>query len=187
MPSTHPERAAPGPAAGPPADGVQGPAQAPCGQPPPATGAAPGGAAPPPGEATHRPDVLLVVTGDRYGTGQFGTVRRLVDAALRSGYSLQIWACGYANMLTQRRPPAAGCAPAGAAGGPDGTEAGSAAEFIRGMVTEHTDSFSWVACRTCSEDHGGGEHIDGVLTEPSFADFHAHVQRATKVIYIGGG
>lgn len=126
-------------------------------------------------EASQRPDVLLVVTSDRYGTDQFGTIKRLVGAALRGGYSLQVWACGYANMLTQRTAAA-----------PDGQPAESAAEVIGGLVTEHAESFSWVACRTCSDDRGVGEHIDGVLTEPSFATFHEHVANATKVVYIGG-
>lgn len=123
------------------------------------------------GERSDRPDVLLVVTSDRYGRDQFGTIRRLIDTALRSGHSLRVWACGYANMLTERGEPG---------------EALPEADIIGNLVASHADEFSWVACRTCSDARGAEAHIDGVLTEPSFANFRDYVESATKVVYIGG-
>lgn len=145
------------------------------------------------GDAAYRWDVLLVVTSDRYGSELFGTVRRLIDAALGSGHSIQVWACGYSNMLTERSSgpgdPGNGAATCGTgepSAGSCAVDQPSTAELIGSLVTEYPDRFSWVACRTCSEDQGAGEHIPGVLAEPSFANFREFVDGAAKTIYIGG-
>ena len=142
------------------------------------------------GQHGHKWDVLLVVTSDRYGSTQFGTVRRIIDATLRAGHSIQVWACGYANMLTEistevdtaaaccaSGPPAAGAAPAG-----QGAAAGQIAE----LVTAAPDRFSWVACSSCSDDRAAAEHVPNVLTAPGFANFRDYVDNAAKTVYIGG-
>lgn len=133
------------------------------------------------GENDHHWDLLLVVTSDRYGSALFGTVRRVIDAALRGGHSIQVWACGYSTMLTQRslaqrEPPDEVCCAA---------DQPSAAEQIGRLVTEQAGRFSWLACQTCSDDRGAGEHIAGVPS-PSLAQFRDYVDSAAKVVYIGG-
>lgn len=148
------------------------------------------------GQKTARWDVLLVVTRDRYGQEQFDLVYRLIDAALKANRSIQVWACGYVNMLTERAGSAtcsAGCCgPSGesdasaccADGG--STHGTTATQMIAQLVSEHPQRFSWVACRTCSDGRGAVQHIPGVLTEPSFATFRTYVDDAAKTIYIGG-
>lgn len=144
-------------------------------------------------------DLLLVVTSDRYGAERFPTVRRLVDLALDSGRSVQVWACNYANMLTEcstKTAPAADvcCAGDGAAccgvNPPVTTTAAgdhpAAARFIEDRLATHPERFSWVACSTCSADREPVEHLPGVLTEPSFANFRSYVDAAKKTVYVGG-
>lgn len=121
-------------------------------------------------------DLLLVVTNDRYGSERFGTVRRLIDATLNSGRSVQVWACNSCNTLTENKTDD-DCCPTGQ---PD------TAKLIAELLEEHPDRFSWVACKDCVEDLGGADHIPGVLTEPGFVNFRDYVDAAAKTVYIGG-
>lgn len=132
------------------------------------------------GRVGYQWDLLLVVTNDRYGSELFGTVRRLIDAALDGGHSIQVWACGCSNTLTECPPGRPGDASCGESSEP------STAGLIGSLVQRYPDRFSWVACRTCSDGRGGADHIPGVLTEPSFANFHHYVGNAAKTIYVGG-
>lgn len=120
-------------------------------------------------------DLLLIVTNDRYGSVRFDTVRRLIDVALRTGRSVQVWACGEVNGLTELAPPESCCS----------TGEPTTAEQIGGLVAEHDGRFNWLACRTCSEERGAGEHIPGLPT-PSFADLSEYVDRSAKTVFIGG-
>lgn len=122
-------------------------------------------------DTARRYDLLLVVTNDRYGSERFGTVLRIIEATLDSGHSVQVWACGSCNTLTDS------CCPSGER---------VTAELIGRLVRDYPDQFSWVACKDCSEDRGGIDHIPGVLTEPGFANFRHYVEGAAKTIYIGG-
>lgn len=118
-------------------------------------------------EAEHTWDLLLVVTSDRYGTAMFGTVRRMIEATLSLGRSVQVWACGYSTLLTQRH------------------HAGDAAREIGDLVSESADRFSWLACADCSADRDVGGHIDGVPS-PSLSEFRGYIDAAAKVVFIGG-
>lgn len=143
------------------------------------------------GQGTPQWDVLLVVTSDRYGLELFGSVRRLIGAALRNGRSVQVWACGYSAMLTQRGNAVSPAADqesreTGAPAADQGCCAGSAAAQIGQLITEQGGRFSWLACQTCSDDRGAGEHIAGVPS-PSLTQFSDYVDAAAKTIYIGGG
>ncbi|HEY1575353.1 MAG TPA: hypothetical protein VGG05_28775 [Pseudonocardiaceae bacterium] len=126
-------------------------------------------------QTPHQWDLLLIVTNDRYGSDRFDTVRRLIDTALRNGRSVQVWACGEVNGLTEVAPVESCCAN----GEP------STAEQISGLVAEHDGRFNWLACRTCSEERGAGEHIPGLPT-PSFANLGEYVNRSAKTVFIGG-
>lgn len=139
-----------------------------------------------PDGAVPKWDLLLVVTSGRYGSERFGTVQRLIDAALSHGCSIQVWACGYATMLTQRAAdaPAADERHADAACASAGAPAGHAG-LIGGLVSDNPERFSWLACRTCSDDLGTGEHIPEVPS-PSLSEFRQYADQAAKVIYIGG-
>lgn len=145
-------------------------------------------------QTAHRWDLLLIVTNDRYGSVRFGTVRRLIDAALRNGRSVQVWACGEANGLTELVPEQ-GDAPTEAdccsherqstADSCCSDDESSAAEQIGGLVAEHEGRFTWLACQTCSDERGAGEHIPDLPT-PSFADLRDYVGASAKTIFIGG-
>lgn len=145
------------------------------------------------GRTTYEWDLLLVVTNDRYGSARFGTVRRLIDVALRTGHTVQVWACGDANGLTElARSGASPAADGGSCGGPaaadscsSGEDGPSTAEQIGGLVAENEGRFTWLACSTCSDERGAGEHIPGLPT-PSFADLREHVERSAKTVFIGG-
>lgn len=139
-------------------------------------------------ETPRKWDLLIVVTSERYGSEHFGTIRRLIDAVLAHGLSIQVWACGYATMLTQRSPAVSEPHPDDSwTKAPAATAAAAvrSADLIGGLVTEHPDRFSWLACRTCSDDRGAGEHIAEVPS-PSLSEFRRYVDRAGKIIYIGG-
>ncbi|HEX5116358.1 MAG TPA: hypothetical protein VFW65_14280 [Pseudonocardiaceae bacterium] len=127
------------------------------------------------------------MTNDRYGSVRFGTVRRLIDAALRNGRSVQVWACGEVNRLTELAPQqsdtAADCCSAAepcCSGGEPTT-----AEEIGDLVAANEGRFTWLACQTCSDGRGAGEHIPGLPT-PSFSDLRDYVDKAAKTVFIGG-
>lgn len=139
-------------------------------------------------------DLLLIVTNDRYGSIRFGTVRRLIDAALRNGRSVQVWACGDMNGLTELAPRQSRAATEADCCSRDGSSTAesccssddpSTAEQIGGLVAENEGRFTWLACRTCSDERGAGEHIPGLPT-PSFTDLREYVDRSAKTVFIGG-
>jgi hypothetical protein len=141
-----------------------------------------------PGQTAHRWDLLLVVTNDQYGSARFGTVRRLIDAALRTGHSIQVWACGEANGLTELAPAGAAHHPGGrppAAGSRGCGGEPSTAQEIGVLAAGNTDRFTWLACQTCSAERGAGEHVPGLPT-PSFSDLGDYVAQSAKTVFIGG-
>lgn len=141
--------------------------------------------------AKPRWDLLLVVTNERYGSEQFRTIRRFIDAAIDGGHSLQIWACGACNMLTQWNADQDALDTTDACCGGNDSDPSqnlgpATAEYLGGLLTSYPQRFSWVACRTCADERGGGRHIAGALTEPGFANFKEYVASAAKTVYIGG-
>lgn len=136
------------------------------------------------GQIAHQWDLLLVVTNDRYGSVQFGTIRRLIETALRSGHSIQVWACGEANGLTELASAENGHEPSAAGSRCSGDEP-PAAEQIGDLVTDNAGRFTWLACRTCSGQRGAGEHVPGLPT-PSFSDLRDYVAQSAKTVFIGG-
>ncbi|HLX49656.1 MAG TPA: hypothetical protein VKS82_15110 [Streptosporangiaceae bacterium] len=140
------------------------------------------------GQTGPRWDLLLVVTSDQYGSVRFGTVRRLIDTALRSGHSIQVWACGEANGLTELGPAGAGHSPgegSPAAGSRSRGGKRPAAEQIGALAAGNVGRFTWLACQTCSGERGAGEHVPGLPT-PSFSDLRDYVAQAAKTVFIGG-
>lgn len=141
-------------------------------------------------KTAHQWDLLLVVTNDRYGSVRFDTVRRLIEATLRTGRSVQVWACGDANGLTELasgrdEAPADCCSGEGSPAAGSCCDEPSTAEQIGGLVAENDGRFTWLACQTCSDERGAGEHIPGLPT-PSFADLREYVDRSAKTVFIGG-
>lgn len=139
-------------------------------------------------QAAHRWDLLLVVTNDRYGSVRFGTVQRLIGTALRTGHSIQVWACGEANGLTELASAQAGHSSGGGsstAGSRCSGDEQSTAEQIGDLIADNAGRFAWLACQTCSDERGAGEHIPGLPT-PSFADLRDYVGQAAKTVFIGG-
>ncbi|MFC9897585.1 hypothetical protein ACFVMC_28165 [Nocardia sp. NPDC127579] len=124
-------------------------------------------------------DLLLVVMGSPHQGELVTTLLRLVRAALDSGRSVQVWACGYATQLTQT-----------ALGEAKPTdlldryrEHPTTASLISALLQAHPDQLYWYGCRTCGE-HRGARHIDGVPVRSPHR-FAAHVGAARRTIYMG--
>lgn len=125
-------------------------------------------------------DVLLTVMGAPYESDLITTVLRLTQALLESGATVQVWACGYATMLTQQglgdskpRNLAAWSTPYP-----------STATVVREMLAAFPDRLNWYACRFCSDDRGAVAHIEQVPTRAP-AKFAEHVAAADKTLFLG--
>ncbi len=125
-------------------------------------------------------DVLLTVMGAPHESDLVTSLLRLTQALLESGATVQVWACGYATMLTQQ-------------GLGDGkprnlaewsTPYPSMAAVVRGMLAAFPDRLHWYACRFCSDDRGAVAHIEQVPTRAP-AKFAEHVAAADKALYLG--
>jgi len=125
-------------------------------------------------------DVLLTVMGAPHESDLITSVLRLAQAMLDGGATVQIWACGYATMLTQvglgdskPRNLAAWSTPYP-----------SMAAVVREMLAAFPDRLHWYACRFCSDDRGAVAHIEQVPTRAP-AKFAEHVAAADKTLYLG--
>lgn len=126
-------------------------------------------------------DLLITFTAPPYDSDVTTTVFRLLDASLRRGATVQVWACGYATTLTQSS--------LGELKPPDVMNLRkvypSTASMVSGLLDAYPDTFAWQVCRFCSEDRGALDHIDGVPVR-SFSRFPRRVEASATTIYIGG-
>jgi sulfur relay (sulfurtransferase) complex TusBCD TusD component (DsrE family) len=126
-------------------------------------------------------DVLVTMTAAPFESDTVTTALRLVDAMLRQGAKVQVWACGYATTLTQRS--------LGELKPPDlldlRAKHPSTAALVGSLLKAHPDALVWNVCRFCAEDRGALDHIDGVPTK-SFSRYSRLVAAAGKTVYIGG-
>ena len=132
-------------------------------------------------DPADRWDLLIVLTAPPFDSDIVTTVLRLLDATLRHGARVQVWACGYATTLTQRalghsKPRNLRRLRA---------DHPSTAALVDGLRQAYPDAFDWQVCRFCAEDRGAVDHIDGVGTR-SFSRFPRHVAAAATTVYVGG-
>lgn len=126
-------------------------------------------------------DLLITLTAAPFASEATTTVLRLLDAGLRQGPRIQVWACGYATALTQSSLGASKPADVLARD----RRYPSTATLIGGLLRAYPDSFAWHVCRFCAEDRGALAHIDRVALR-SFSRFSGCVQASAKTVYIGG-
>lgn len=125
-------------------------------------------------------DVLITLMGAPHDSDQLTSVLRLTQALLDEGAHVQVWACGYATMLTQRS--LSDRKPRNVAEW--STAYPSTAALVRGLMTTHPDRMRWYGCKACSEHRGATDHIEEVRMRPPYA-FAAHVAAATTTVFIG--
>ncbi|WP_447038496.1 hypothetical protein [Streptomyces sp. DSM 118878] len=125
-------------------------------------------------------DVLLTVMGAPHESDLLTTVLRLSQSLLDQNAKVQIWACGYATMLTQvglgeskPRNLAAWS-----------TEYPSPAALVRELIGSFPEHFHWYACRFCSDDRGAVAHLPEVPVRAP-AKFAEHVAAADKTLFMG--
>jgi sulfur relay (sulfurtransferase) complex TusBCD TusD component (DsrE family) len=126
-------------------------------------------------------DLLVTLTAPPYDSDVVTSVLRLLEAALRRGARVQVWACGYATSLTQRT--------LGDSKPPDLRDLRaphpSTAAVIGGLTAAHPRTFAWHVCRFCAEDRGAADHIDGIATR-SFSRYARYVAASATTVYVGG-
>jgi hypothetical protein len=127
-----------------------------------------------------RTDVLITLMGAPHADDLTTTALRLIQAILARGGRVQVWACGYATLLTQRtlgerkpRNPADWSA-----------EHPSTAAIVEALLDAFPDRLYWYGCRFCSDDRGAADHLPRVkLRAP--AGYAANVSAATKTMLLG--
>ena len=125
-------------------------------------------------------DVLLTVMGAPHESDLLTTALRLSQSLLDQSAKVQVWACGYATMLTQvglgeskPRNLAAWS-----------TEYPSTATLVRELLGAFPEHFHWYACRFCSDDRGAVAHLPEVPVRAP-AKFAEHVAAADKTLFLG--
>jgi hypothetical protein len=127
-----------------------------------------------------RTDLLLTVMGAPHESDLVTSVLRLVQSLLDRGASVQVWACGYATMLTQRT--LGDSKPRNFAAW--STEYPTPAALVRSLLTEFPGRLFWYGCRFCSDDRGATGHIAEVTLRPP-GSYPEHVAAAAKTLFIG--
>ncbi len=125
-------------------------------------------------------DVLLTVMGAPHENDLVTTVFRMSQAFLDHGASVQVWACGYATMLTHRGMGES--KPRNLAAW--STDHPSPGRLVRELTEEYPERFHWYVCRFCSDDRGAAGHLPEVLLRAP-AKFADHVAAADKALFLG--
>jgi len=127
-----------------------------------------------------RTDVLITLMGAPHADDLTTTTLRLIEAMLARGGRVQVWACGYATLLTQRALGAS--KPRNP--GDWATDYPSTAAVVEALLDEYPDRLFWYGCRFCSDDRGAVDHLPRVrLRAP--AGYAANVAAAAKTMLFG--
>ncbi|MET9657651.1 hypothetical protein [Streptomyces sp. NPDC006510] len=132
------------------------------------------------GKGIPRTDVLVTLMGSPHGSDLFTSVLRLVEELLRQGAAVQVWACGYATMLTQE-----GLGESKPRNLADWSgDYPSTVSVIRGLLAANPGRLHWYGCRFCSDERGAVAHVPEVrLRAPSA--FAENVAAADKTLFVG--
>ncbi|MER5502709.1 MULTISPECIES: hypothetical protein [unclassified Streptomyces] len=132
------------------------------------------------GRGIPHTDVLVTLMGSPHGSDLFTSVLRLVEEMLRQDAAVQVWACGYATMLTQEGLGES--KPRNLANWSG--DYPSTLTVIRGLLAAHPGRLHWYGCRFCSDERGAVAHIPEVrLRAPSA--FAENVAAADKTLFVG--
>ena len=132
---------------------------------------------PPPLPST---DVLVTVLGAPHADDSVTSVLRLVQGMLGRGGRVQVWACGYATMLTQRS--LGDWKPRNVAAW--SVDYPSTAALVDGLLDAYPDRLFWYGCAFCSEERGATDHLSRVVLR-SPAWYGENVAAAAKTLLIG--
>jgi hypothetical protein len=128
--------------------------------------------------------LFIGVMGAPYESELFTTLVRMVDQALVAGHDVTVWTCGGATTLTLK------CLGDAKPGNPleiaaeHRGEYPSPAAVVRALLETSQGRLQWLVCRHCTEERGGGEHMDGVKIQPAFR-FLRHLNGARTSLVIG--
>lgn len=137
-----------------------------------------GPAAPPPAAVTW--DLLLALMGAGYTDDSVGTALEWARAAVEAGGRVQIWACGYATLLTQR-----GLGELKPRNALDWhSEHPTTAAWATDLLAAHPDRVRWLACAFCSQERGAVDHVPAVRVRPAMS-FARHVTESAKTVFVG--
>jgi hypothetical protein len=125
-------------------------------------------------------DVLITFLGAPHADDSTTSVLRLVQGMLRRGGRVQVWACGYATMLTQRS--LGPCKPRNVAAW--STDYPSTAALVDGLLDAYPGRLHWYGCEFCSHERGATDHLPGVVLR-SPAWYWENVAAAGKTLMIG--
>ncbi|MFJ4095305.1 hypothetical protein ACIPYS_27260 [Kitasatospora sp. NPDC089913] len=125
-------------------------------------------------------DVLLTFMGAPHRTDLTTTVLRLVQSMLEQGGRVQVWACGYATMLTQQS--LGEFKPRDLADW--STRHPSTATIVQEMLRAFPDRLYWYGCRFCSDDRGATAHVPEVAMRAPHA-YAANLAATAKTVLIG--
>ncbi|MFF2651048.1 hypothetical protein [Streptomyces sp. NPDC058045] len=131
--------------------------------------------------AQRRWDLLLVVTAAPHSNDVVTSALRMAQAVLDQGKTVRLWACGYANMLTQTTH---GETKLINTRDPEGVYP-SPSRIVRDMLAANPGKFAWIACTACSAERGATSHIDEVRFRSPMR-FVSTIQGADKTVFIGG-
>jgi hypothetical protein len=130
--------------------------------------------------AIPRTDLLLTLMGSPHASDLVTSVLRLVQATLERGARVQVWACGYATMLTQESLGES--KPRNLADW--SADYPSTVSLVRELLTAFPGQLYWYGCRFCSDERGAADHIPEVRMRPP-AKFGENVAAAAKTLFVG--
>ncbi|MGF1662371.1 MAG: hypothetical protein ACFCVG_07845 [Kineosporiaceae bacterium] len=125
-------------------------------------------------------DLMLALMGAGYADDGVSTALDWVAAAAAAGGRVQVWACGYATLLTQR---ALGRTKPRNAMDWD-AEHLTTATWATDLLARHPGSVRWLACRFCSDERGAVDHVPAVRVRPAMS-FGRHVAESAKTVFVG--
>lgn len=126
-------------------------------------------------------DLLLIMTAAPHSGDVVTSALRLSHAVLADGGSVRIWACGYANMLTQ---DTFGDTKLPNTRDPEGHYPSPPA-IVRRLTAESAGRFAWIACTACSEERGATHHIPQVRHRSPLR-LAGTIDAARQTLYLGG-
>ncbi|WP_405389992.1 hypothetical protein OG596_20165 [Streptomyces sp. NBC_01102] len=126
-------------------------------------------------------DLLLIMTAAPHSCDVVTSALRLSHAVLHNGGSVRVWACGYANMLTQ---DTFGDTKLPNTRDPEGHYPSSSA-IVRQLTADSDGRFAWIACTACTEERGATHHIPHVRHR-SPSRLAGTIGAARQTLYLGG-